>query len=151
MSSHAFGLQGIPYYCDEKPRELLQISQYQFGGLRRIYTEQLVYSENLADIVRAQLQLKARRASKKVEEVKKRITELESKEGSHKDELTRELDDLKSLSTQAESIMTAGIEMVSQKPLSRSFTGSEYCEAFSDLLVTEEDMLSDGGVDGQGP
>lgn len=28
MSAHAFGLQGIPYYQAEKPREHLQMSQY---------------------------------------------------------------------------------------------------------------------------
>lgn len=43
MSSHTFGLEGIPYYVDKEPRKNVSISQYQFGGLRRIYTEQLVF------------------------------------------------------------------------------------------------------------
>lgn len=61
-----------------------------------------------------------------------------------------EQDDLKSLSTQAESVMTVVIEPVAQRPLNRSFSASEYSELFSDLLVSDDEMFS-GGDQNQGP
>ncbi len=124
MSAHAFGLDGIQFYTAVHPKEQLQISSYQFGGLRRIYTEQLIFSENLADMVKLQLLLK-------IENAKKRVASIES-EISHISK-----DELQSANTAADTNADSdvfAIEAALQKPRSRSFNTSDFNDAFSDLI-----------------
>ena len=126
MSAHAFGLDGIQFYTavNPNPKKELQISSYQFGGLRRIYTEQLIFSENLADMVKLQLLLKIDNAKKRVASIKSEISHIS------KDELQSENT---AADTNADSDVFA-IEAALQKPRSRSFNTSDFNDAFSDLI-----------------
>ena len=124
MSSHAFGLDGIQFYTAVIPKEHLQISSYQFGGLRRIYTEQLIFSENLADMVKLQLLLKIENAKKRLASIVSQVRDISK-------------DELQSANTAADTNADSdvfAIEAVLQKPRSRSFITSDFNDAFSDLI-----------------
>lgn len=124
MSAHAFGLEGIQFYTAVNPKEPLQISSYQFGGLRRIYTEQLIFSENLADMVKLQLLLKIDNAKKRLASIVSQISSISK-------------DELQSANTAADTNPDSdvfAIEAILRKPRSKSFNTNDFTDAFSDLI-----------------
>jgi hypothetical protein len=70
MATHAFG-DGIKVKMCDKTNAVfkpLRVSSYQFGGLRRIYTEQLVFYEDLSEYPLGQIRLEIEKQRKIKEE-----------------------------------------------------------------------------------
>lgn len=49
MMNHAFGLDGYLFEEHKSKPELKRMQSYQFGALRRLYIEQLIFYEDLAE------------------------------------------------------------------------------------------------------